>query len=58
MTASGFQQVPNVQLNYGMCFLGKSLYGDSNINAYVDDMWFFNRALSQSEVVTVMDYYY
>ena len=58
VTASGFQKVPNVQFDYGTCFLGKSLYGDPNINAYVDDMWFFNRALSTPEVVTVMDYYY
>ena len=57
LVASGTSQNPYITAGYGTCWLGKSLWNDGNINSYVDDLWFFNRGLSQSEVSTVMNYY-
>ena len=57
VVGTGTSQNPSVTTNYGTCWLGKSLWGNGNINSYVDDLWFFNRGLSQSEVQTVMNYY-
>ena len=54
--ASGKTNVkPNVNSNYGTCSIGKSLWNNPNINAYIDDLWMFNRALSDDEVQIVMN---
>ena len=55
--ASGSQYSPNVPAGYGSCWFGRSLWGDGSINSYVDDLWFFSRYLSSSEITTVMNYY-
>ena len=54
--ASGKTNVkPNVNSNYGTCSIGKSLWNNPNINAYIDDLWMFNRGLSADEVQIVMN---
>ena len=55
--ASGTTNVkPNVLPNYGTCFIGKSQWNNNpNINAYIDDLWMFNRGLSADEVQIVMN---
>ena len=54
--ASGTTNIkPNVSANYGTCFIGKSLWNNHNINAYIDDLWLFNRGLSSDEVQIVMN---
>ena len=55
--ASGTQYSSNVPAGYGSCAFGRSLWGDGNINSYVDDLWFFSRYLSSTEINTVMNYY-
>ena len=54
--ASGTTNIkPNVISNYGACFIGKSQWSNLNINAYIDDLWMFNRGLSSEEVQIVMN---
>ena len=45
----------NLLPNYGSCFIGKSQSDNiSNIDAYIDDLWMFNRSLSSNEIQIVM----
>ena len=55
--ASGTTHIkPNVNTNYGTCFIGKSQWNNNpNIDAYIDDLWMFNRGLSADEVKMVMN---
>ena len=41
------------------CYIGHSNYGgsDANVNAYYDDLMFFNTGLSQSQLLTVKNAY-
>ena len=47
---------PSIAAGYGSCYIGKDFWGNGNINAFVDDLAFFNRALSAAEISTVMYY--
>ena len=44
--------------NLGTCYFGKSLWGyiDYNLNGYLDDIVFYRRGLSASEVFTLYKY--
>jgi hypothetical protein len=50
-TATG--KYPNNAVTYPACYIGKSTYTDPLFNGIIDDFRFYNRILSQSEVLTL-----
>ena len=56
LVANGTTNIkPNVKSNYGTCFIGKNLWNNPNINAYIDDLAMFNRGLSIGEIQQMMN---